>query len=258
MEMLRQDIELYAQSQREAHLQIKKEVLNLTADAFMAGNPCASLEIMSQVMINLDNLKLGQDLLLHQVDGHWEALTDAARELYHGAGVEKQLTPHLITTYSEMVKIALAFEAANETVDKIRGKSGEGSSDRKRKYESGNTLKVQQAAKKASKALVEVLLEELLEVLLGAVVVAPATTSISAHVSTVAAILEVNIADIIHVEKEKQFSCYTHRPRKPELCLLPSVDNPFLAVDRAGPVIQLGMTLKGLSAEWTDCDKQAN
>ena len=63
-----------------------------------------------------------------------------------------QLTPHLITTYSEMVKRALALEAANETVDKIRGKSGEGSSDRKRKYESGNAPKTQQAAKKAGKA----------------------------------------------------------------------------------------------------------
>ncbi|MQL84788.1 hypothetical protein Taro_017287 [Colocasia esculenta] len=340
MKMLRQDIELYAQAQREAHLEIKEEVLNLTASAFMAGNPCASLEIMSQVMINLDNLKLGQDLLFHQVEGHWEALTDAARELYHGAGVEQQipfdlimdggdanlrkmessmhdltcvmkvvarnnshngtslfkdfrsldpprfagstdsdeaenwlkdierifkmikcteeekvhlttfqldrdarawwetveatmedsnqvsweefvelfneqyfsevfqkkkanefaglkqlrmsvfeyeaqftrlskyaphlmsteklkakrfmnglrpnfitqLTPHLITTYSEMVKRTLALEAANETVDKIRGKSGEGSSDRKRKYESGNAPKIQQAAKKAGKA----------------------------------------------------------------------------------------------------------
>ncbi|MQM09571.1 hypothetical protein Taro_042444 [Colocasia esculenta] len=51
-----------------------------------------------------------------------------------------------------MVKRALALEAANETVDKIRGKSGEGSSDRKRKYESGNAPKVQQVAKKAGKA----------------------------------------------------------------------------------------------------------
>ncbi|MQM03988.1 hypothetical protein Taro_036791 [Colocasia esculenta] len=51
-----------------------------------------------------------------------------------------------------MVKRALALEAANEIVDKIRGKSGEGSSDRKRKYESGNAPKVQQAAKKAGKA----------------------------------------------------------------------------------------------------------
>ncbi|MQL73902.1 hypothetical protein Taro_006275 [Colocasia esculenta] len=93
MEMLCQDIELYAQAQREAHPQIKEEVLNLTAGAFMAGNPCASLEIMSQVMINLDNLKLGQDLLFHQVEGHWEALTDAARELYHGARVEQQAPP---------------------------------------------------------------------------------------------------------------------------------------------------------------------
>ncbi|MQL69639.1 hypothetical protein Taro_001918 [Colocasia esculenta] len=59
-----------------------------------------------------------------------------------------QLTPHLITTYSEMVKRALALEAANETVDKIRGKSGEGSSDRKRKYESGNAPKIQQTTKK--------------------------------------------------------------------------------------------------------------
>ncbi|MQM18339.1 hypothetical protein Taro_051328 [Colocasia esculenta] len=39
MEMLRQDIELYAQAQREAHLLIKEEVLNLTAGALMAGNP---------------------------------------------------------------------------------------------------------------------------------------------------------------------------------------------------------------------------
>ncbi|MQM00863.1 hypothetical protein Taro_033607 [Colocasia esculenta] len=75
-----------------------------------------------------------------------------------------------------MVKRALAFEAANETVDVIRGKSGEGSSDQKKKYESRNTMKVQQAAKKAGKA----------------------------------------------------------------------------------PVIQIGMTFKGLSAEWTDRDEQAN
>ena len=93
MELLRQDIELYAQAQREAHLQIKEDVLNLTAGAFMACNPYASLEIMSQVMINMDNLKLGQDLLFHQVEGHWEALTDAARELYHGTGVEQQVPP---------------------------------------------------------------------------------------------------------------------------------------------------------------------
>ncbi|MQM21767.1 hypothetical protein Taro_054812 [Colocasia esculenta] len=41
-------------------------------------------------MNHLDNLKLGQDMLLHQVEGYWEALTDAARELYHGAGREHQ------------------------------------------------------------------------------------------------------------------------------------------------------------------------
>ncbi|MQL71603.1 hypothetical protein Taro_003904 [Colocasia esculenta] len=51
-----------------------------------------------------------------------------------------------------MVKRALALEAVNDTVDKIRGKSGEGSSDRKRKYESGNAPKVQQTIKKAGKA----------------------------------------------------------------------------------------------------------
>ncbi|MQM06635.1 hypothetical protein Taro_039462 [Colocasia esculenta] len=51
-----------------------------------------------------------------------------------------------------MVKRALALEAANDTVDKIRGRSGEGSSDRKRKYESENASKVQQTVKKAGKA----------------------------------------------------------------------------------------------------------
>ncbi|MQM20722.1 hypothetical protein Taro_053750 [Colocasia esculenta] len=154
MEMLHQDIALYAQAQREAHVQIKEEVLNLTVGAFLAENPRASLDVMTQVMNPLDNLKLGHDMLLHQFEGYWEALTDAERELYHGTGGEQQappeetLTPHLITTYSEMVTRALALEAANEVVDKIRGKSGEGSSDKKRKYESGNVLKVQQTAKK--------------------------------------------------------------------------------------------------------------
>ncbi|MQL77079.1 hypothetical protein Taro_009493, partial [Colocasia esculenta] len=38
MEMLRQDIELYAQAQREAHVHIMEEVLNLTAGAFLAGS----------------------------------------------------------------------------------------------------------------------------------------------------------------------------------------------------------------------------
>ncbi|MQL69308.1 hypothetical protein Taro_001621 [Colocasia esculenta] len=51
-----------------------------------------------------------------------------------------------------MVKRALALEAANETVDKIRGKSGGGSSDRKRKYESRNAPKIQQTTKKVGKA----------------------------------------------------------------------------------------------------------
>ncbi|MQM02570.1 hypothetical protein Taro_035334 [Colocasia esculenta] len=51
-----------------------------------------------------------------------------------------------------MVKRALALEAANDTVEKIRGKTGEGSSDRKRKFESGNIPKVQQISKKAGKA----------------------------------------------------------------------------------------------------------
>ncbi|MQL86259.1 hypothetical protein Taro_018794 [Colocasia esculenta] len=63
-----------------------------------------------------------------------------------------QLTPHLIYTYSEMVKRALALEAASETVDKIRDKSEEGSSDRKRKFESGNPPKVQQFGRETGKA----------------------------------------------------------------------------------------------------------
>ncbi|MQL86919.1 hypothetical protein Taro_019451 [Colocasia esculenta] len=50
--------------------------------------------------------------------------------------------------------------------------------------------------------LLGLLLEELLEV---ASSIALATTSISALVSTVA--VEVNIADIIHIEKEKHFYC---------------------------------------------------
>ncbi|MQL77919.1 hypothetical protein Taro_010330 [Colocasia esculenta] len=93
LEMLRQDIELYAQAQQEAHMQIKEEVLNLTAGAFFAGNPGASLDVMTQVMCRLDNLRLGQDMLLHQFEGYWEALTDAARELYHGAGKAQQPPP---------------------------------------------------------------------------------------------------------------------------------------------------------------------
>ena len=63
-----------------------------------------------------------------------------------------QLTPHLIITYSDMVKRALALEAANDMVDKIKGRSGEGSSDRKRKFESGNASKVQQCGKKTGNA----------------------------------------------------------------------------------------------------------
>ncbi|MQL86640.1 hypothetical protein Taro_019178 [Colocasia esculenta] len=93
LEMLRQDIELYAQAQQEAHMQIKEEVLNLTTGAFFVGNPDASLEVMTKVMCRLDNLWLGQDMLLHQFEGYWEALTDAARELYHGAGEAQQPTP---------------------------------------------------------------------------------------------------------------------------------------------------------------------
>ncbi|MQM21412.1 hypothetical protein Taro_054452 [Colocasia esculenta] len=67
-----------------------------------------------------------------------------------------QLTSHLITTYSEIVKRALALEAANETMERIRGKSGESSSttDRKRKFESGSVPKVQQSTKKIGKASV--------------------------------------------------------------------------------------------------------
>ncbi|MQL67943.1 hypothetical protein Taro_000216, partial [Colocasia esculenta] len=293
MEMLRQDIELYAQAQRESYMQIKEEVLNLTAGAFMAGNPCTSLEIMSQVMMNLDNLKLGQDLLLHQVEGHWEALTDAARELYHGAGEKKvnefaglkqlrmsvseyeaqfawlskyaphlisteklkakrfmnglrphfitQLTPHLITTYSEMVKRALALEATNETVDKIRGKSGEGSSDRKRKYESGNAPKVQQAAKKAGKASVGTLVPgffcyycSYLETVAIAGVVSsaglvpsatcrqPAQSFRQAH-----AVQNSRFLDSVDLSTGPMLlSTGTHRDRKPELCLLLAVDSP--------------------------------
>ncbi|MQL87158.1 hypothetical protein Taro_019691 [Colocasia esculenta] len=51
-----------------------------------------------------------------------------------------------------MVKRALALEATNDTIEKIRGRSGEGSSDRKRKFESGNAPKAQQTNKKAEKA----------------------------------------------------------------------------------------------------------
>ncbi|MQL70185.1 hypothetical protein Taro_002475 [Colocasia esculenta] len=51
-----------------------------------------------------------------------------------------------------MVKRALALEAVNEVVDNIRGKSRERSSDKKRKYESGNVPKAQQTTKKAGKA----------------------------------------------------------------------------------------------------------
>ncbi|MQM04993.1 hypothetical protein Taro_037799 [Colocasia esculenta] len=47
LKMLRQDIELYAQAQQETHVQIKEEVLNLTAGAFFAGSPCASLDDLS-------------------------------------------------------------------------------------------------------------------------------------------------------------------------------------------------------------------
>ncbi|MQL72937.1 hypothetical protein Taro_005301 [Colocasia esculenta] len=90
MELLCQDIELYAQAQREAHVQIKEEVLNLTAGTFLARNPRASLETMAQIMSNLDSLKLGQDMLLHQVQGYWEVLSKAARELYHGPGGDQQ------------------------------------------------------------------------------------------------------------------------------------------------------------------------
>ncbi|MQM11157.1 hypothetical protein Taro_044064 [Colocasia esculenta] len=90
MELLRQDVELYAQAQREAHVQIKEEVLKLTAGAFLARNPHASLETMTQIMCNLDSLKLGQDMLLHQVEGYWEVLSEAARELYHGPGGDQQ------------------------------------------------------------------------------------------------------------------------------------------------------------------------
>ncbi|MQL94404.1 hypothetical protein Taro_027057 [Colocasia esculenta] len=90
LEMLRQDIELYAQAQQEAHMQIKEEVLNLTTGAFFAGNSGASLDVMTQVMCRLDNLRLRQDMLLHQFEGYWEALTDAARELYHRIGGEQQ------------------------------------------------------------------------------------------------------------------------------------------------------------------------
>ncbi|MQL69461.1 hypothetical protein Taro_001769 [Colocasia esculenta] len=276
MEMLCQDIELYAQAQREAHLQIKEE-----------------------------------DLLLHQVEGHWAALSDAARELYHGAGVEQQiplimdggdanwrkmessmldltrvmkekkanefaglkqlrmsvseyeaqfarlskyaphlisteklkakrfmnglpphfitqLTPHLITTYSEMVKRALALEAANETVDKIRGKSGEGSLDRKRKYESGNAPKIQQAAKKVGKA-------PLLYLVFSAIIALTWRRWLLLELSLLLGwFLVVGVAAL-------------------------PVDSQPKAVDRrmpcrtqiTGTVIQLGMTFKGLSAEWT-------
>ncbi|MQM14497.1 hypothetical protein Taro_047428 [Colocasia esculenta] len=82
MELLRQDIELYAQVQREAHLRIKGEVLNLTNAAFLAGNRLASLAAMTTVMGKLDNLKDGQDLLLHQVEVYWEVMTKATRKLY--------------------------------------------------------------------------------------------------------------------------------------------------------------------------------
>ncbi|MQL83436.1 hypothetical protein Taro_015925 [Colocasia esculenta] len=93
MEMLRQDLEQYAQAQKEAHVLLKEEVLNLTAGAFFAGNPGAALDVMTQVMCRLDNLKLGQDMLLHQFEEYWEAMTDAARELYHGIDEVQQPQP---------------------------------------------------------------------------------------------------------------------------------------------------------------------
>ncbi|MQM15075.1 hypothetical protein Taro_048010 [Colocasia esculenta] len=89
----RQDLEQYAQAQKEAHVLLKEEVLNLTAGAFFAGNPGAALDVMTQVMCRLDNLKLGQDMLLHQFEEYWEAMTDAARELCHGTDEVQQPQP---------------------------------------------------------------------------------------------------------------------------------------------------------------------
>ncbi|MQL91091.1 hypothetical protein Taro_023695 [Colocasia esculenta] len=73
--------------------EIKEEVLNLTAGAFFAGYPSAALDVMTQVMCRLDNLKLEQDMLLHQFEEYWEAMTDAARELYHGTDEVQQPQP---------------------------------------------------------------------------------------------------------------------------------------------------------------------
>ncbi|MQM18207.1 hypothetical protein Taro_051195 [Colocasia esculenta] len=105
MEMLRQDLEQYAQAQRETHVQIKEEVLNLTAGAFFAENPSAALDVMTQVMCRLDNLKLGQDMLLHQFEEYLEAMTDAARELYHGTDEVQQPQPaEVVIQMERMIK----------------------------------------------------------------------------------------------------------------------------------------------------------
>ncbi|MQL78436.1 hypothetical protein Taro_010859 [Colocasia esculenta] len=118
-----------------------------------------------------------------------------------------------------MVKRALALEAANEAVDKIRGKSGEGSSDKKRKYESGNVPKVQQTAKKAGKTPVG---------------------------GKDVRVFRVNSKLLMSEEQaavDKQ---------------LKAVDRPaFMNSGITGTVIQMGMTFMGMSAEWTDRVKQS-
>ncbi|MQL94246.1 hypothetical protein Taro_026901 [Colocasia esculenta] len=65
-----------------------------------------------------------------------------------------QLMPHLVTTYSKMVKRAFALEAANEIVERIKGKFGGSSSttDHKRKLEMENAPNIPQSTRKLGKA----------------------------------------------------------------------------------------------------------
>ncbi|MQL84992.1 hypothetical protein Taro_017507 [Colocasia esculenta] len=270
MEMLCQDIELYTQAQREAHLQIKEEVLNLIADAFMAGNPCASLEIMSQDIINLDNLKLGQDLLLHQVKGHWEALTDAARELYHGAGVEQQIPFDLFidggdANWRKMERSMHDLTRVMKVVARNNSHNGTslfkdfrsldpprfaGSTD---PDEAENWLKDIEWIFRMIKCTEE---EKV------CITTFQLDQDARAWWETVEATLEDS--NQLPVDSQPKavdrrmssrtpdfwtvylstalllLSTDTHRPRKPELCLLPSVDSPFLAVDRTDQAIEDG------------------
>ncbi|MQM22815.1 hypothetical protein Taro_055873 [Colocasia esculenta] len=74
---------------------LSTDPLLLSTDTHRARQPelCLLLSVDSPFLAvdryNADS-NLGQDLLLHQVEDHWEALTDAARELYHGVRVEQQ------------------------------------------------------------------------------------------------------------------------------------------------------------------------